>query len=390
MPPLNNSDASIREGLRNPIGTQPLSEIVKRHGKETIILVDDSTRSTPQHLILPVLLDELNLSGVPDSSITVLIALGTHRPMTSDECGIRFGKNVMSRVHVENLSKNPDDFVDLGVTPMDTPIHVSRKYIETPLSIAVGSIVPHMYAGWTGGAKMVQPGVSSPITTARTHLAGSKLVNTILGQADNPVRKEMEEIAVKTGLKLILNVVLNRHAEIVDVVAGDVILAHRQGIKTAHSIYMMEYKEQPDIVIASSHPADRDLWQGFKPLINYGQQMKEGSTLILLVPAPEGIVPDHPQFVELGMTPAEEVMERVRTNTIANPIAAATYMAFDRVRRRIHIHLVTDGITSEEAHRVGMSATKDFDEAFAQALGRHGKKAKVGVIKHGEGILKRI
>ncbi|MBN2031040.1 nickel-dependent lactate racemase [bacterium] len=386
---LKNPEESIREALRKPIGTSPLSDLVRQHGKETIILADDSTRSTPQHLILPVLLDELNHAGVPDSAVTVLIALGTHRPMTEEECRVRFGEKVMSRVRVENLPQNPDDFVDFGSTPVGTPVQVSRKYVETPLSIAVGSIVPHMYAGWTGGAKMIQPGVSSAITTASTHLSGSSQIDTILGHAENPVRKEMEKMAIQTGLKFILNVVLNRHKQIVDVVAGDVVLAHRQGVKTAQSIYMMEYDEEPNILIASSHPADRDLWQGFKPLINYGREMKEGTTLILLVPAPEGITRDHPQFVEMGMTPAKKILEQVHNHRIADPVAAATYMAFDRVRRRIHIHLVTDGITAKEAGRVGMSATTDFDEAFAQALNRHGKNAKVGVIKHGEGILKK-
>lgn len=390
IPPLKDPETTIRKALNKPISTPPLSDLVRQHGKETIILVDDNTRSTPQDLILPILLDELNKCGVPDSSITILIALGTHRPMTEEERTERFGKQILKRIRVENLPQTPHDFVDLGVTPMGTPVQVCRKYVETPMSIAVGNIVPHMYAGWTGGAKMVQPGISSAITTASTHLAGSGRIDTILGHANNPVRKEMEKIAIQTGLKFILNTVLNRDGQIANVVAGDVILAHRRGVKSAQSIYMMEYDEQPDIIVASSHPADRDLWQGFKPLINYGRQMKDGSTLILLVPAPEGITRDHPQFVEMGLTPAEEILEQVHTHRIANPVAAATYMAFDRVRRRIHIHLVTDGITAEEACQVGMSATPDLNQAFTQALDRHGKNTKVGIIKHGEGILKRI
>jgi nickel-dependent lactate racemase len=133
--------------------------LVVKHGKKTLILVDDGTRSTPQALILPILLDELNAAGVADGDISIMVALGTHRRMNRDEL-----------MAVGNLSQRPEDFVDLGVTPLGIPIHVSRQYLESEVSIAVGNIIPHMYAGWAGGAKMVQPGVTSAVTTGRTHL----------------------------------------------------------------------------------------------------------------------------------------------------------------------------------------------------------------------------
>ena len=94
--------------------------------------------------------------------------------------------------------------MDLGVTPLGIPIQVSRRYLESDIRIAVGNIIPHMYAGWAGGAKMVQPGVTSAVTTGRTHLIAGPLVYETLGEVDNPVRKEMEEIAVRSGLKFIL------------------------------------------------------------------------------------------------------------------------------------------------------------------------------------------
>src|ERR1035441_3704161 len=194
-PPVADLGEAVRSAIRNPIGSPPLSELVVGHGNRPFFLVTDSTPGTPQALILPILLDELNAAGVADSDISIVVALGTHRRMSRDELIARVGDAVFARVAVANLSQQPEDFVDLGVTPLGIPIHVSRQYLEAQISIAVGNIIPHMYAGWAGGAKMVQPGVTSALTTGRTHLIAVPRVYEILGQVDNPVRKEMEEIA---------------------------------------------------------------------------------------------------------------------------------------------------------------------------------------------------
>jgi nickel-dependent lactate racemase len=392
-PPVKDLLQAVRDAIRSPIGTPTLSELVTRHGTQTIVLVDDGTRCTPQSLILPILLDELNEAGVPDQDITALIALGTHRPMSRSEILARFGGQVLARIRVENLSQDPADFVDLGTTPSGVPIQVSRRYLESDLSLAVGNIIPHMYAGWAGGAKIIQPGVTSPLTTARTHLMAGPRVYDILGQVDNPVRREMEEIAVKSGLKFIVNVVLNQEGGVVAVVAGDVVAAHRAGVEIAHPIYTVEVDEQADIVVASSHPADRDLWQGFKAVNNCGMLVKDCGALVLLIPAPEGISPDHPYLVELGQTPAGEVSRMVAQDQVTDGVAAATYLALDQTRRRIHVTLVTDGIAADEASRIGLVATTDFDAALAAALARHkgekreGDQARIGVVTHGADIM---
>lgn len=385
--PVSDLRTAIRDAIRQPIGSPSLKELVETHGKKTIILIDDGTRSTPQAMILPILLDELNEAGVPDSEISITVGLGTHRRMNEAELINRVGKAVFDRVSVENLSQKPEDFVDMGVTPLGVPIQVSRKYLESEISIAVGNIIPHMYAGWAGGAKMIQPGVTSAVTTARTHLMAGPHVYEILGNVNNPVRAEMEQIAVKSGLKFIVNVVLNAHSEVVAVVAGDVIKAHRAGVEIARPIYTLELSEQPDIIIASSHPADRDLWQGFKPVNNCGMLVKDGGTLILLHPAPEGIAPDHPALVELGMTPGETVSHMVAEGRIADEVAAATYLAYEQTRKRIHVTLVTDGISTEEGAKIGLCATTNFMEALSDALARHGSDARIGVITHGADIM---
>jgi lactate racemase len=386
-PRIPDIPAAVRHAIRNPIGSPTLSQLVARHGKRTLILIDDSTRSTPQTLILPILLDELNAAGVPDSEISGMIALGTHRWMSDAEIAARVGEAVLRRIHVTNMSHKREDFVDLGVTPLGIPIHISRRYLETPITIAVGNIIPHMYAGWAGGAKMVQPGVTSAVTTGRTHLIAGPRVYQILGNVDNEVRKEMETIAVKSGLKFIVNVVLDADSVVAGVVAGDVVKAHRAGVEIARPIYTIELSERPDIVVASSHPADRDLWQGFKPVNNCGMLVKDGGTLILLIPAPEGIAPDHTLLVDLGTTPGDEVMALVEQGKIHDEVAAATYLAFDQTRKRIQVSLVSDGIPDSEARKIGITATTDFEYALNSAFALHGGNARIGVITQGADIM---
>jgi nickel-dependent lactate racemase len=388
--PIPDIEAAVRQAIRNPIGSPTLAELVQRHGKRTLILVDDSTRSTPQKLILPILLDELNAAGVPDSDISGMIALGTHRWMSEAEIEQRVGSDVLKRIPVTNMSHDPSDFKDLGVTPLGIPVHVNRRYLETPITIAVGNIIPHMYAGWAGGAKMVQPGVTSAVTTGRTHLIAGPRVYEILGNVDNEVRKEMETIAVQSGLKFIVNVVLDASGSVAAIVAGDVIKAHRAGVEIAKPIYTIELTEKPDIVVASSHPADRDLWQGFKPVNNCGMLAKDGGTLILLIPAPEGIASDHTLLVDFGTTPGAEVMELVAQGKVQDEVAAATYLAFDQTRKRLTIALVSVGIPDSEARKIGITSTTSFDEALAAALVRHGEDARIGVITAGADIMAKF
>ncbi len=389
-PPIPDVKAAVRDAIRNPIGSPTLTELVARHGTRTLLLVDDSTRSTPQKLILPILLDELNAAGVPDSEISAMIALGTHRRMEHKEIAERVSEAVLHRIPVTNLSHDPKDFVDLGVTPLGIPIHVSRRYLESPITIAIGNIIPHMYAGYAGGAKMVQPGVTSALTTGRTHLIAGPRVYEILGNVDNEVRKEMETIAIQSGLKFIVNVVLDASGDVAGVVAGDVVKAHRAGVDIARPIYTLNLTERPDIVVASSHPADRDLWQGFKPVNNCGMLAKGGGTLILLIPAPEGIAPDHTQLVDFGTTPGDKVMEMVNAGLVKDEVAAATYLAFDQTRRRLNIILVSDGVSDTEARKIGITATTDFKEALAAALKRHGRDARIGVVTQGADIMAKF
>jgi nickel-dependent lactate racemase len=353
-----------------------------------VILVDDNTRATPQSVLLPPLLDEFNRAGVPDGQITLLIALGTHRPMTDGEKRERYGNEVMERVRVENLDNhNPQAFLDMGRTASGIPLQVARRYAEASLRVAVGNIVPHLFAGWGGGAKMVQPGVCSSLTTAHTHLMAGPHALENLGWVDNPTRQEMEEIGQRTGLAFILNTVLNQHGQVIALVGGDPIAAHRRGVEIAREVYGVRVPQLADIVVASSHPADRDFWQGIKGLTTAALTVKRGGRVILLNPAPEGVAPDHPALVELGVTPTEEVLAGLEQGTIGDKVGAATYLALDVMRTHAQVTMVSDPIAADDFRALGLSWRGDGQAALDEALARCGPGAPVGFITHGAELL---
>jgi nickel-dependent lactate racemase len=388
---IENEAEEIRRAIRSPIGTSPLPELVKQNGKNVVLLVDDNTRSTPQKRILPILLEELNKAGVNDNNITGLIALGTHRAMENWEIRRRFGEEIVNRIRFVNHDwQNLESLVKIESSQVPYPAYINHLYYKADISIGIGNIIPHMYTGWAGGAKIVQPGVCGEETTGETHIRAGENVYNIIGNLDNIVRKQINAIARASGLTMIVNTVLNNRGEIAKVVAGDFELAHKEGVKFAEKVYCFNIAEQQDIIIASSHPADRDFWQSVKALNNCGMAVKDRGTLILLCPDPEGIAPDHPDFISLGTCSPQEAKERFKEGKIKDKVALATYLAMDVTRRRINIILVSEGIDLDEASKIGLKLFDDIDNALDIILRQKGEDAKVGVVTHGGDVMFKI
>ncbi|MDR3590982.1 MAG: nickel-dependent lactate racemase [Negativicutes bacterium] len=386
-PAVADEQGEILQAIRSPVGGPSLRALVtKANGTKTAILVDDATRVTPVAKILPILLDELNDAGVPDRQIKVILALGSHRFMTSAEIRDRIGP-CADRVEAINHAYNdPSQLVRLGVTKAGTPIIVNRVYYESDISIGISNIIPHFIAGWSGGAKIVQPGVSGEETTARIHLNGSLSWPTILGNAENPIRHEMEEVARLSGLKMVVNTVLNLEERIVRVIAGDIVLAHREAVRHARMIYEFQIKEQPDIVIAGSYPANKDFWQADKALAAATLMVKPGGTVILAAPCVEGISPEHPILLELGDCPAQEVYERAGRGEFKDPIGVTAHIKIGVMREMARVILVSQGVSQADTERMGFRFAPDIDSAVGMALAIHGKAPRIGVITHGADI----
>jgi lactate racemase len=262
--PVNNVHRAIKQALANPVGAAPLREIA-RGGDRVCIVFTDITRTCPDHLLVPALLEELEKAGVQEEDITLLCGTGMHRPSTREEKIAKLGARVVSRYRViDNDPQNPTALVDLGTTPGGVPVQVHRAVVEADLVVATGIVEPHQYAGYSGGSKTLAVGAAGEALIAFTH--GPAFVDdpcTRLGRIDdNPFHKAVTEVARRANLRFILNVVLDEDTQILRVTAGDPEMAFQELVAFARSVYEVLIPHQYDIAIGGvGFPKDSNLYQ---------------------------------------------------------------------------------------------------------------------------------
>ena len=261
---LKDFTQAIQDALDHPIGTLPLRELAKP-GERACIVFTDSTRTSPDHLLVPALLKELEIAGILDYDITLLCGTGMHRPSTQAEKITKLGAEVVERYRViDNEPQNPEALVDLGVTQAGVPVQVHRAAVEADLLIATGIVEPHQYAGYSGGSKTLSVGAAGEALIAYTH--GPAFIDdpcTRLGKIEsNPFQEAVTEAALRAGLRFVLNVVLDDDKRVLRVRAGNPVLTFQDLVAFARSVYEVPISHQYDIAIGGvGFPKDSNLYQ---------------------------------------------------------------------------------------------------------------------------------
>ena len=387
--PTSTGLETVKNALENPIASKRLRELA-RGKKKILIVADDITRPTPIHKFIHLILDELTQGGVKNKHIEFIMALGTHRAMTKDEIAAKLGADVAGRYKVHNHDwKNPDCLEYVGDTEQGVPVWINKLVSNADLVIGLGSIMPIEICGFTGGGKILVPGVCGQITCDEMHWTRIDVPSKhVLGKAENPVRASIDSLARKAGLDFIVNVILNSENKIIDAVAGDMLTAHRAGCELALKVYGVEIPREFDIVIADSFPFDIEFWQANKALDTAGEVVKKGGVVILVSPCYEGFSRTHSEILEFGYLPIETIKNLVKSGKIKHKVVGVHMIqASSVVVEKAKLILVSTGIKKNEAEKVGFLWAQNAQEAFAKALEIVGKRASIAVLKNAARML---
>jgi nickel-dependent lactate racemase len=371
-PAPDDASRLLRTALQNPIGTARLREIAHA-GQRVAIVISDLTRPCPSAHLLPPVLDELAAAGVANGDVTIIIALGLHRPMTDVEIEAAVGADVARRVRV--LNHDPADTVRLGATSAGTPVELFRPLVTADLRVCLGNLEFHYFAGYSGGAKAILPGCASRATINANH-AMMVHSDARAGRIDgNPVRRDIEEGVAMVGVDFILNVVVDEDHRITAAVAGGVTAAHRAGCELIRQRGALPIPRRADVVLAGAGgwPKDVNLYQAQKALENASYAVQPGGTIVLLAECREGF---GSSVFETWMREAESpdaVLTRIQHGfIIGGHKAAAIAAVLKRARVRLISSLVDDSLS-----RLGIQLSGDASGAVAAALADAGEGAVV-------------
>ena len=376
-PGVKDNVKAIKEAIKNPIGS-PTIPIITQDKNNAVVICNDITRPTPDKLLIPPILDELNKGGISDKDIKVIIARGQHRKMSEEEVKKKVGEEVFKRVKISQHDPDNNLFY-LGNTKKEHELWVNKDVVQSEVKISTGNIVPHRYAGYGGGAKSILPGISSRESIGLNHLqveTGEAALGKIEG---NPVREEMEEAAKIMGLDFIVNTVMNDKNEIVKVVAGDLIKAHRTGLEICKKIYGVKIPEKADIVIASSYPMDISFYQASKALEAVGHIIKDNSTIIMVSPCYGGVGGN--DFLDyLKEKTPEDIIKSIKIHKERNVIEGVISYLIAKSKEKAKIYLISEGISDKEVKKMGMFPAKSAQFVLDNILPKYGDKAKVLVL----------
>lgn len=392
-PPLPDPVGDLDRLLAAPLGTPPLAELAQGR-KSACILICDVTRPVPNELILTPVLRTLEEAGVPRERIIILNATGLHRPNEGEEMVELVGRRIAETYRCENhFGKELDQHVYLGDSPRGVPVWIDRRYVEADLKIATGLIEPHFMAGFSGGRKLICPGIAALETVKVWH--GPKFLehpnadNGIL--QGNPVHEENTWIARKAGCDFIVNVVIDAKRRPLKWVAGDMVQAFEEGVAFVRQVVVDKIPEEVDVVITSSagYPLDTTFYQSVKAMNGALPIVKRGGTIIVAASMTEGI--GSPEFQRL-------FKENPSPQAFVERILGTDYFVMDQWQleemakacRKAKIKVVTHGLPKETIESLFVEHAPSVEQALADSLAEYGPDARVAVIPKGPYVLAQV
>ncbi len=375
----------VERALAEPIGAPKLEEVVKP-GEKIAIVTSDITRPCPTWQIMPALLRHLYAAGVKREDITLVFALGSHRHHTPEEMQHLAGDLAYNEITC--VDSNPDDCINLGVTKSGTPVDITRVVAEADRRICLANIEYHYFAGYSGGAKSIMPGVSNRAAIQANHSMMVRPEAHAGRLAGNPIREDIEEAAAICGIDYIVNVVLDEHKQIIKAVAGDVTAAHREGCAFLDTLYRKELEKKADIVLVSQGgaPKDLNLYQTQKALDNAKHAVREGGVIVLIGSCKEGLgEKTFQQWIEEATCP-KDLIDRVQADfKLGGHKAAAIAMVLENA----DVYLVSE-MPEELTKKCFLTPFSSAQQALDAAFAKLGQDASVLAMPYGGSTLPQL
>lgn len=391
-PTLPNPHDALQAALAKPAGTEPLRELACS-AKNACIVISDLTRPVPNDLILPAILDELAVGGIPAKQVTVLIATGLHRENTPVEY-IQMGlaEAIKRGAKIENhQARDEASHVICGTTSLGIEARVDRRYVEADLKILTGLVEPHLMAGYSGGRKAICPGICDASTVMQWHSPqmlepATACAGNLRGNAVHQQALEVARLA--GGADFIVNVTLNEQRQVTGIFTGDLELAHRQAMVQAERQCKVVVDEPVDIVVttAAGWPLDLTFYQGVKGMIGALPIVKPGGTIIIAQENSEGI--GGPEYTEmmLGINEPHDFMQRA----LCEKTCAIDLWQFheqEKVLRCCEVLNYSTGLDFETQKKLFVTPLESIEQGISLAIEKHGKTAKIVVIPEGPYVL---
>lgn len=381
LPKLTDQQGAINAALAAPVGAAPLAQLAKGR-KSACILICDITRPVPNKLFLRPMIETLMAAGIPADKIAIVVATGLHRANESAELAELVGDPwVQKTVRVENhFARNDDDHVDLGATTRGTPIKIDRRFVDADLRIVSGLIEPHFMAGWSGGRKVVAPGVAHH-ETIRTFHSARFMEDPLAVQCNlvkNPLHEEQLEIVRKIGEIYAINTVLDEDRDLIYVNFGEVIASHLAAVEFVIDSTVIKVPRRFKTVVTSSagYPLDKTYYQTVKGMVTPMDILEPGGTLIIASACSEGF--GSPEFREaqtklIDIGP-ERFLAMLKAKTFAEIDEWQTEMQLKPMRVST-VQLYTTGLGAEERRITGVELVDSVDQAIADSVEHHGDQA---------------
>ena len=371
VPVPEDQSETVRNALRNPIGTEKLREIVKP-GEKIAIVTSDITRPMPSKIVLPPVLDELELAGARPEDITIVFALGIHRPHSETEKETLVGSEIYRKYRCIDST---GEFTRLGIGEHGTPFEVFKPVVDADRRICLGNIEFHYFAGFSGGVKAIIPGVATKATIQANH---SHMIdpNAAAGKiGGNPVRTDIDGVLDFLPVDFIVNVVLDEKKRIVHAVAGHAIQAHREGCRLLEDMYRIEIPKRADIVIASpgGFPKDINLYQAQKALDNAKHAVRNGGAILWIASAAEGLGEDSFEEWMLSHEKLSDMIPHIRREFVLGGHKAA---AIALVAEIADIYLYSE-LPEEFVRRLHFNPVSHPQRTLDELLAKYGPDASV-------------